>query len=288
MGQAVMYYYDARLEPPNWRLAILYNAPIPKMEPVSFQMPMLEPGKSIDMSRINKISRNTRAAMGYKRSRKGKDKEVNRTFNIRIKPDRSAQVCLRHLLEATFRIRNTTVRYLNQISECQNKEAVVQRMLSLPYLTSENLWIAQIPPKLLATKIKQMVGIHNHLIKKRGPGGFEMNEVDKSTAEFLSLDVDAWRGTKRHFFCAISRSDEEREHDGDLSRVHGHFTLARGYSFFPDGTPLPEQSRHIPFADSPWLVNELLQHGLYRSFSIKWDIPTNHWFLVIRLNIGGF
>ena len=287
MDQPVVYF-DPRSEPPNWKTAFLVHGnPKTRLPLRVFQMPVVASTAHLPIVTVKaRVPEPPMTMMDAVPAGAIDDVEpamVTRAFHIRLRPDREARICLKHLQEALCKTQNETVQFLNTQGARLEKRDVVAKLVTRKTYTDDDAWMAQIPEKLRATKVRQMVGTYNHLLSVYGRDGFEMRELDRRTADAFVFDVDAWEAPFRHFISSIDCANDNQE---GKSRSHGVLTLARGIAKYPNGDAIPEESRKIRYADSPWLVNELVQNGLYKTFSIKWDRARNQWFLIARLNVA--
>jgi hypothetical protein len=208
---------------------------------------------------------------------------VTRAYSIRIRPDKHAQACLRHIQAGVHFTQNLAVDYLNACTTRQSKNHVRSQIVPEAKLSEVNKWISTTPSSMRSNKVRQMVTNYNTQIAVHGRQNFTMHKKKWRKGKFFTAESDAWNNAGKNFIASVECNTEPRFQG--KSRARGYFVLQTRCAKYGNGDPIPPESRRIAFADSPWLVNLLVNDGLYKSFAVKWDKQLNRWYLIVRINV---
>lgn len=206
-----------------------------------------------------------------------------RAYSIRIRPDKNAQVCLRHIMASVNRTHNNTVRTLKNCTRKQIKTTIRNQIVPKNRLTEKDKWLGDTPAAPRTNKVFQLVTAFNSNITKHGREGFDMHFKSWKKETKFSVECDGWQPNgRKKFFSSIERCVHRT---GTTSRIHGYFNFSPRTAKRPDGTKIPRGSLKIPFADSPWVFNMLQEQGLRKAFVLKWEKPLNRWYIVVRFSV---
>lgn len=201
-----------------------------------------------------------------------------RSYKIRMYPTSAQKKRLRMWYAACNRAYNSA---LNMIKENMGTKANLielrKRIVPKESITDDMRWVEQVPSKVRARAVKQLVDAQHINLKERGVGNFRLRyrsyRKDPTGTIILEKAFARDNGPLHHF----SPCDRSSPSSNGTQKKHALMHMAPSC--------FPAQENGILIRDRHWLVDKLLDDGkLKEDGKIIWDKRTDSWYLIVLMD----
>ena len=199
-----------------------------------------------------------------------------RSYKIRMYPTAAQKGKLRMWYAATNRAYNAAVQAVRNMCSKASLIEVRKKIVPKESIPFDDKWVEQVPSKVRARAVKQLVDAQHINLKEKGFGKFSLRfrsfRKDPTGTIILEKAFPKDNGPLHHF----SEYDGSMHSTGTQKR-HGLMHMAPS-SFSGVDNAILIRDRH-------WLVDKLIKDGkLKEDGKIMWDKRTDRWYLIVLVD----
>ena len=199
-----------------------------------------------------------------------------RSYKIRMYPTAAQKGKLRMWYAATNRAYNAAVREVRNMRSKASLMEVRKKIVPKQSIPEKDKWVEQVPSKVRARAVKQLVDAQHINMKEKGFGRFSLRfrsfRKDPTGTIILEKAFARDNGPLHHF-----SSYNGSRHSTGTRKKYGLMHMAPS-SFSGVDNAILIRDRH-------WLMDKLIEEGkLKEDGKIMWDKRTDSWYLIVLID----